>query len=103
MLIDELIQSVLADIEPLMTEAFAQVGGVPPPDSPLDQVNLLDGSVVVQDYLRHGEPGLAFDHLLYMIVEPPLTIDQTAYVKLVEAGSALGFRSERWAEVSVTP
>ncbi len=50
-----------------MREAFAAVGGSPPEGSALDQLHLRDGDQVVNDYLNHGEEGLAIDHLLYMI------------------------------------
>jgi len=67
-----------------MRAAFDSVGGSPEPGTALDQAFLLDGRVVVVDYLAHGEPGLAFDHLLYMIIR-----DETAR-RLAEAGRALG-------------
>lgn len=86
----DLILSVLGDIEPLMRAAFDSGGGTPPPGSSLDQVFLLNGREVVLDYLAHGECGLAFDHLLYMIKEPPLQISGRTARTLTEAGAALG-------------
>jgi len=73
-----------------MRAAFDSVGGSPEPGTALDQAFLLDGRVVVVDYLAHGEPGLAFDHLLYMIREPALQIRDETARRLAEAGRALG-------------
>ena len=58
----------------LMREAFEAVGGTPVPGSALDQGSLIDGDEVVEDYLRHGEPGVALEHLVYMIWEADLPI-----------------------------
>jgi hypothetical protein len=81
----DLLLGVLDDVEPLMRAAFAAVGGTPEPGSHLDQVFLLDGRVVVAEYLRHGEPALALDHLLYMIEESDLPIGLDTRRKLNEA------------------
>lgn len=97
--VTELILSVLDDVEPLMRAAFDAVGGSPPEGSSLDQVYLLDGREIVVDYLEHGEPGLAFDHLLYMIAEPPLSIGHDTYARLGEAAHALGIPPDEWAQV----
>ena len=85
-----LILSVLDDVEPLMKAAFDSVGGSPEAGSALDQVFLSDGRSVVVDYLAKGEAGLAFDHLLYMIEEPPLRIGTDTMRRLAEAGRELG-------------
>ena len=85
----DFIMSVLEDIEPLMQAAFDAVGGSPPPGSALDQVFLLDGRAVVEDYLAHGECRLAYDHLVYMINEPPLRLDGETARTLIEAGRAI--------------
>jgi len=98
----DLILSVLSDIEPLMQAAFDAVGGSPEPSSALDQVFLLNGREVVVDYLGHGEPGIAFDHLLYMIREPPLRISPETLGRLAEAGLALGMTEEAWQDITTT-
>jgi len=93
----ELILSVLDEVEPLMAAAFDEVGGSPVPGSSLDQVFLIDGRSVIEDYIAAGEIGLAFDHLLYMIKEPPLRLSQGTFDRLSSAGRALGFPDEMWA------
>jgi hypothetical protein len=48
--------------------------GQPAAGSGLDQAGLRDGLVIIEDFVRHGEAGLAAEHLLYMIVEPGLRL-----------------------------
>ena len=85
-----------------MKEAFDAVGGSPNPGNRLDQVFLLDGSEVVEDYLGHLEYGLAFDHLIYMITQPDLKISDATYALIVEIRRRLnrdpgGGDQMRWA------
>jgi hypothetical protein len=60
------------------------------PGSSLDPRGLRDGVVIVQDFLAHGEPGLAYDHLRYMVVEPPLAVSAETRHLLEEAARGLG-------------
>jgi hypothetical protein len=83
-----------------MKAAFDAVGGTPEPGSALDQVFLIDGRVVVTDYLAHGEQGLAFDHLLYMIKEQPLRIGADTFGRLVQAGRDLGLPEAQWDDIT---
>lgn len=53
--------------------------GVPEPDSELDQVGLRDGQSIVMDYVRHGEEGLAAEHLLYMVSETEVRLSVADY------------------------
>lgn len=84
-----------------MRAAFAAVNGSPEPGSPLDQVYLLDGRSVVEDYLDHGEAELAFEHLLYMIREPPLRISQDCLTRLRCVVDALGYAPTVLAPIDV--
>jgi hypothetical protein len=83
------IEAVLDEVMTLMREAFAEVDYHPEPGSALDQLSLLDGDEVVQDYIEHGEVGLAFDHLLYMVEEPPLPVSHSAREHIRAAAAAL--------------
>jgi hypothetical protein len=87
------IRAALDEVMTLMDEAFAKVDYRPPPGSSLDQVFLLDGGEVVNDYIEHDEQGIAFDHLLYMIVEPPLLISRSTFEHIEAASLALGVKS----------
>jgi hypothetical protein len=66
---------VLKEITALMSSAYEQIGPVPD-DHPLAQAGLENGGETVMDYVDHNEAGLAFEHLLYMINEPPLIISE---------------------------
>jgi len=80
----KLINQVLPEIQKLVDAEFLKVGGNPNPDSPLSQVNLLGGDKIVHDYLEHGEVGVAFDHLNYMIDETGVTLSPKLRGKLAE-------------------
>ncbi|MFZ4963865.1 MULTISPECIES: hypothetical protein [Pseudomonas] len=64
---------VLKEISALMSIAYEQTGPVPD-DHPLAQAGLENGGEIVLDYVDHNEAGIAFEHLLYMINEPPLIV-----------------------------
>ena len=66
------IQEASAEVQSLMKAAFTKVGGVAPTGSALDQNGLADGGDVVWEYLAAGEPGLALEHLIYMVHEPAI-------------------------------
>lgn len=80
---------VLDEVSTLMSAAFAQLGHIPD-DHPLAQSGLENGVEIVLDYLAHGEPGIALDHLCYMINEPPLAISAEAIEKLARVAQAFG-------------
>lgn len=44
----------------------------------------------MSEYLEHEEPGIALEHLLYMIHEPPLTISPTVRKSILEAAEIMG-------------
>jgi hypothetical protein len=54
---------------------------------------------VIRDALNANEAGVAFDHLLYMIVDTDLIVPATTLDLLVEAGQALGHDPATWARV----
>lgn len=79
-----LIKLVTPNIQMLVDAEFAKLSGDPKPGSALDQVNLAGGDKIVYDYLEHGEPRMAFDHLLYMVTETG--IELTSDLQSVLAG-----------------
>lgn len=81
---------VLDEVQTLMDLAFGEVDGKPSPRSALNQLGLIDGSGIVLDYLDHNEGGVAFDHLIYMIFEPPLQITPSCFDRLAALGTSLG-------------
>ena len=93
------IRRALLEVEVLMARAFAAVGQSPEPGSALDQQGLRDGASIVADYLRHGEFGIALEHLIYMVREPSLPISREAFILIDRAGCALGMASDSWEDI----
>jgi len=85
---DDFIEA-LEEISGLMSNAYEQFDPVPG-DHPLAQAGLRNGAEIVLDYLDHNEAGVAFDHLFYMINEPPLIISERCRAVLVRISSVLG-------------
>src|SRR5687768_9815672 len=100
--INDCIKDALIEVEALMQAAFVKVGGVAPAGSALDQAGLSDGRVVVLDYLAHGEPGLALEHLIYMVHEPDLPISRRTYACIEYAGTAMGMEKRLWERIRPT-
>lgn len=65
----------LEEVSTLMSIAYEQLGSVPE-DHALAQEGLENGGEIVLDYVDHNEAGIAFEHLLYMIDEPPLVVSE---------------------------
>ena len=93
------IRKALLEVDALMSQAFAAVGFSPDPGSALEQIGLRDGAEVVLDYLDHGEPGLALEHLIYMVREPSLPISRGTFFLIDRAGRAMGITPETWQEI----
>ncbi|XXE30497.1 hypothetical protein J3Q09_14405 [Pseudomonas sp. R4-83] len=65
----------LEEISALMSIAYDQLGPVPEGHA-LAQAGLENGGEIVLDYVDHNEARVAFEHLLYMIDEPPLVVSE---------------------------
>jgi hypothetical protein len=87
--VDGPIIEVATEVQAKLDVLYAQPG-VPAPGSPLDQAGLREGLEIVDDYLRHGEVGLAFHHLLYMIREPDIALSRDAMARLQSVATAMG-------------
>jgi len=72
------------DIQKLVDAEFAKVNYKPIPGSNLDQLNLLEGSKVIEEYIKYNEFGLAVDHLGYMIGEINIELSTSEYNKWME-------------------
>ena len=81
--------SALKEIEALMKEAFLSSGKINK-NHPLFQAGLQNGHTIVRDYIYHGEIGLAFEHLVYMVEEPPLQISKECKESLAFISKYLG-------------
>jgi hypothetical protein len=89
MSVDGPIIEVAREVQAKLDVLYAQPG-IPVPGSPLDQAGLREGLEIVDDYLRHGEAGLAFHHLLYMIHEPDIEISRDAMARLRSVATVMG-------------
>ena len=87
--IDGLIRAVATEVQAKLDALYAQPG-VPAPGSPLDQAGLRDGFAIVDDFVRHGEWGIAFEHLQYMIREPDIAISPESTAALKSLAAAFG-------------
>ena len=91
---EQLIRQALTEVGLLMERAFAEVGGSPVPGSALDQAGLSDGVGIVEDYLEHNEAGVALEHLIYMVREPPLTISAETFQRIERAARVLSIEPD---------
>lgn len=87
----EIARSVQAKLDAL----YRSVGN-PEPGSALDQAGLRDGSSIVEDFVSHGEAGLAAEHLLYMITEPDIGLSQPDIEFLRGVCEVFGIEKETW-------
>jgi hypothetical protein len=101
--IEDCIRKALSEIQVLMQRSFDEAGDTPVPGSALDQAGLRDGGEVVLDFLRHGEPGLALEHLIYMIQEPGLVISKPTHELIEQAGRAMSMDPSLWERLPVRP
>jgi hypothetical protein len=62
----------------------------PSPGSALDQAGLRNGFTIVDELLVAGELGLAFEHLLYMVAEPRLTLSASSRECIAATAKQLG-------------
>ena len=88
-------------VQNLINLEYEGVNWKPEPASALDQAGLQNGVEVVKDYVEHGEAGIAFDHLLYMIKETNLQLSDKHLARLSNVAKTLGaslsyFRTTRY-------
>ena len=98
LLLDRWIESAADEVQRLVNLQFARAG-VMVQASALDQAGLHDGKEIIRDYLDHGEPGLALEHVLYMIEELDLTVSETTFALIAKAGVQMGMPTSTWANV----
>ncbi|SEC04080.1 hypothetical protein SAMN05216178_3214 [Pseudomonas saponiphila] len=79
----------LDEVSRLMASAYQQLGPVAD-DHVLAQAGREHGREIVLDYLAHNEAGIAFEHLLYMIDEPPLAISASCRAAVARIAVRLG-------------
>ena len=98
--VESLILGATEEAQALLDGLYRQTPE-PTDDSPLNQAGLRDGASIVRDYLKHGEAGVAFEHLIYMIKEPGLRLSDESRRKILQAGQALGLPESAYSEAAV--
>ncbi|WP_434695024.1 MafI family immunity protein [Pseudomonas sp. Z1-14] len=78
----------LEEVSTLMSIAYEQLGPVTEGHA-LAQAGLENGGEIVLDYVDHNEAGVAFEHLLYMINEPPLVVSEKCIKILARIAKSL--------------
>ena len=68
-------------------------------DHDLASSGLRDGHEIVKDYIRHGELGLAYEHLVHMVSEPSLKVSLECCDLIAQAGRLLGMQESTWAMI----
>ena len=99
MSVEDWIRTVAAEAQHQLDQLYGEVVEVES-GSALDQAGLRDGRSIVEDYLKYGENGLAFDHALYMVTAADLRLSPDAFLALVRAGEAMGVGAQRWAHIT---
>ncbi|WP_371170025.1 hypothetical protein [Aliiroseovarius sp. 2305UL8-7] len=69
-----LIRFITPSIQKLVDLEFEKLASEPDTGSALDQINLRGGDKIIYEFLINGEPGMAFDHLAYMIEETGIEV-----------------------------
>jgi hypothetical protein len=93
-----LIKAALPEVTALLADAYSRAESLVP-NHALSQEGLRNGHEIVLDYIEHNETGIAFEHLVYMLSEPPLIISNRCFQLIDAAGRALGVHPEVWRNV----
>ena len=90
------IRAALSEVQELLARALAAAGGVAPPGSSLDQLGLVDGDRIVLEFLKHGEEGLALEHVIYMAESSELPLAPLTFRRIDQAGRAMQMDPGSW-------
>ena len=82
--------AVAAEAQALISEALARMTAAEIEGTGFDQSGLRDGLEIVEDCVREGEIGVAFDHLLYMVVETGISLPASSVRFLEETAAVFG-------------
>jgi len=83
------IESIGKNVQSLIDSEFQKVNNEPEEDSPLNQAGMRDGFEIINEYNSEGEFGLAFEHILYMIHETGIEIDEALSELITELGEKM--------------
>jgi hypothetical protein len=81
---------VAAEAQALIGAALAHMTDAEIEGTGFDQSGIRDGLEIIEDCVREGEIGVAFDHLLYMVVETGISLPSASVRFLEETAAAFG-------------
>lgn len=88
--VENQIKEIAEDVQELIDQEFKRVNNKPSSGSALDQAGLKDGKEIVEDYLSHGEAGIALEHIVYMIAETEINISPETKRKIIYCAQKFG-------------
>ena len=59
---------------------------------PLNQLGLRDGFSIVEGYIDHGECGVAWEHLFYMVNETGVSLSHETIARMEQVADLLGIK-----------
>jgi hypothetical protein len=92
--LSEWILEAALDVKTRVDEAFAEDTE---PGGALSQLGLREVVDIVREHLRYGEPGVGFDHLMYVVDELDLVVSKRTLETIVKAGVAMNYDPATWA------
>jgi len=99
---DHRLLAVTAEAQARISEAIQGMTQAELAGTCFDQAGLRDGLTIVEDFLRAGEFGVAFDHLLYMVVETGVELSPDARRFVEDTAAACGLPAPRLAATAIT-
>ena len=85
--------AIAEHVQELINLEYRRVNWKPKPESVLDQAGLRNGAEVVRDYVDHGEAGIAFEHLFYMVKETGIKLSEDYLARLSDVANKLSASS----------
>lgn len=92
---DEQLLVVASEAQSRIDDALGRMTPSEIEGTGFDQDGLRDGFKIVEDYIRVGEFGVAFDHLLYMVVETDISLTSSSVLFVERTAAALGLPAPR--------
>lgn len=91
--VDRLILAASKDVQALFEHAFAASGAEAAEGTARD---VLEGDRPVVEYVDVGEPGLALEHVIYLVEEHALPLSNATFDRIERAGRAMSMDPGLW-------
>ncbi len=83
------IDTIGKKVQSQIDSEFQKVNNEPEEDNPLNQAGMRNGFEIINEYNSVGEFGLAFEHILYMINETEIQMDDNSSELIKELGEKM--------------